>query len=79
VFLYRLPRWVLLLAVFALLAIGMLATGWVGASGLLVLAAFVAWFGYLAWPNLDTGGRLLRLVGVGVLVALAVGEVLGAL
>ncbi len=41
VFLHRLPRWVLLVAVFVLLVIGMAGTGWVAAAGLLVLAAAV--------------------------------------
>lgn len=76
VFLFRLPRWVLLVAVFALLAIGMIGTGWVSASALLVLAAFLGWFGYLNWPSLEASGRLLRIVGVGVLVVFAVGNVI---
>jgi hypothetical protein len=74
VFLYRLPRWTFLVCVFALLAVGMVGTGWLGAAALLVLAAFLAWFGYLNWPALDRSGRALRLGGVGVLVAFAVAQ-----
>jgi hypothetical protein len=76
VFLYRLPRWILLVSVFALLAIGMVGTGPLGAAALLVLAAFLAWFGYLNWPTLDRSGRALRLGGVGVLVLFAVAQAL---
>jgi uncharacterized protein DUF6703 len=76
VFLHRLPRWVLLVAVFALLAIGMVGTGWLGATALLVLAAVLIWFGYLNWPTLDTSGRLLRIVGVVGLALFAAGQLL---
>ena len=69
VLLSRLPRWVLLAAVFALLAVGMAGTGWVGAGGLLALLVLLGWFAYLNWPALKTPGRLLRLAA---LVALAV-------
>lgn len=78
VFLYRLPRWVLLVAVFAVLAVGMLVPGWIGAAALLVLAGFLGWFAFLNWPTLDSSGKLLRLAGVGVLVAFAVDHALGA-
>jgi hypothetical protein len=78
VFLHRLPRAVLLVVVFVLLAAGMIGTGWVGAAALLVLAAFLGWFGYLNWPALDMSGRLLRVAGMGVLLAFAAGHVLDA-
>jgi hypothetical protein len=77
VFLYRLPRWVILVAVFAVLAVGMIGTGWLGAAALLVLAGFLAWFAFLNWPTLDGSGRLLRLAGVAVLVAFAVEHAIG--
>jgi uncharacterized protein DUF6703 len=76
VFLHGLPRWVLLVAVFALLAVGMIGTGWLGASALFVLAVALAWFGYLNWPALDTSGRLLRIIGVAGLLLFAAGHFL---
>lgn len=76
VFLHRLPRWTLLVAVFLLLVIGMAGSGWVAAAGLLVLAAVLAWFGYLNWPVLDGSGRILRVVALVVLVGFAVGRAL---
>lgn len=77
VFLHRMPRWLLLGAVFALLAVGMVGEGWVGAAGLLVLAALLGWFGYLNWPRLDLPGRLLRVAALVLLVGFAVGHVAG--
>ncbi|GAA2458607.1 hypothetical protein GCM10010191_93240 [Actinomadura vinacea] len=72
VFLSRMPRWALLAVVFGLLVIGMAGSGWVGASGLLVLWVLLAWFAYLNWPELELSGRLLRLAALAVLAAFAV-------
>ncbi|MFI0482058.1 DUF6703 family protein [Actinomadura sp. 9N215] len=77
VFLHRLPRWVLLVTVFALLVIGMVGTGWVAAAGVLVLAVALAWFAFLNWPALDGSGRALRVVALAVLVAFALGRGIG--
>ncbi|GAA4291768.1 hypothetical protein GCM10023178_64690 [Actinomadura luteofluorescens] len=77
VFLHRMPRWVLLVAVFVLLVIGMAGTGWVAAAGLLVLAAALGWFAYLNWPALDGSGRVLRLAALAVLVGFALGRGIG--
>ncbi|MFC4051136.1 DUF6703 family protein [Actinomadura syzygii] len=77
VFLHRLPRWVLLVAVFVLLVAGMAGTGWVAAAAVLVLAAALAWFAYLNWPALDGSGRALRAVALVVLVGFALGRGLG--
>lgn len=77
VFLHRTPRWVLLVAVLALLVVGMAGTGWAAAAGGLVLAAALAWFAYLNWPALDGSGRALRVVALVVLVGFALGRGLG--
>ncbi|MGP4027782.1 DUF6703 family protein [Actinomadura sp. 3N407] len=74
VFLHRMPRWTLLVAVFVLLVVGMVASGWVAAGGLLALAAVLAWFAYLNWPALDGSGRILRIVALVILVGFAVGR-----
>ncbi|RKS74825.1 hypothetical protein BZB76_3347 [Actinomadura pelletieri DSM 43383] len=79
VFLHRLPRWTLLVAVFALLVVGMAGSGWVAAAGLLVLAAALAWFAYLNWPALDGSGRALRIVALAILLAFALGRGIGRL
>ncbi|TDD80806.1 hypothetical protein E1293_19885 [Actinomadura darangshiensis] len=77
VFLHRMPRWVLLVAVFVLLVIGMAGSGWVAAAGLLVLAVALAWFAYLNWPALDGSGRILRIVALAILVGFALGRGIG--
>ncbi|MBO2459654.1 DUF6703 family protein [Actinomadura violacea] len=77
VFLHRLPRGVLLVAVFALLVVGMAGTGWVAAAGLLVLAAALAWFAFLNWPELEAQGRVLRIAALAVLVGFALGRGIG--
>ncbi|RAY12076.1 hypothetical protein DPM19_27445 [Actinomadura craniellae] len=77
VFLHQLPRWVLLVAIFALLVVAMAVGGWAGAVAALALAAFLGWFAYLNWPRLDPGGRLLRVVALGALLALAAGHATG--
>lgn len=77
VFLHRLPVWVPLLAVLALLAVGMVGTGWIAAVALGVLALLLAWFAYLNWPALQTGGRVLRIAAIAVLVASAAGRLTG--
>jgi len=77
VFLHRLPVWVPLLAVFALLATGMAGTGWPAAAALGALALLLAWFAYLNWPALQTGGRVLRIAAIAVLTASAVARIMG--
>jgi hypothetical protein len=77
VYLHQLPRWVLPLALVALLLAGMLGTGWVGAAALLVLAALLGWLAYLSWPSTPLPGRLLRLGAFIVLVLLAAGHAFG--
>jgi hypothetical protein len=77
VFLHQLPRWVLPLALIALLLAGMLGTGWVGATALFILAALLGWLAYLSWPSTPPPGRLLRLGAFVVLIALAAGHAFG--
>lgn len=77
VFLHRLPKVVLLAAVFALLVVGMAGTGWVAAAGFLVLALLLGWFAFLNWPTLDVPGRVLRAAAVVLLAALAAGRAVG--
>jgi hypothetical protein len=74
VFLHQLPRWVLPVIVGLLMLTGLLGTGWVGASAMIVLTLFIGWFGYLSWPRLDLAGRLLRIGAVALLLALAAGH-----
>ncbi|MCW2914062.1 MAG: hypothetical protein JWN52_2130 [Actinomycetia bacterium] len=77
VYLHHLPRWALPLTMGILLLIGMVATGWLGALPLLLLAVFLGWFAYLSWPSLDLPGRLLRLAALAVLLLFAAGHLVG--
>lgn len=65
------PRWLLFL-VFLGLAIGAaLAPSVWGALCALVLAVFLAWLGFLAWPRLTPGARTVRVLVVAVLIGAA--------
>jgi hypothetical protein len=71
VFLSRLPRWTLLVAIFALLVVGMAGSGWLGAAGLLALLVLLGWFAYLNWPVLGVQGRLVRVAALALVAAFA--------
>jgi hypothetical protein len=71
VYLRHLPRWVPMIVLAALLVAGLAASGPVGAAALCLVAAFLAWLGYLSWPRLAGAGRAGRVVVVALLLALA--------
>ena len=58
------PRWVPFVLVLALLLGGLFAPPVVGAACLFALLLALLWLTYLAWPKLDAGGRLTRLLVV---------------
>ena len=70
VFLHQLPRWVLLLVVLGLLISGFAVPGWVGAIALLLVAILLGWLGYLSWPNINTSGRVLRVLAVACMLVI---------
>jgi len=65
------PRWVPFVLVLALLLAGLFAPPVAAAACLVLLLLGLLWLTYLAWPKLDSGGRLIRL-----LVVVLVGYVL---
>ena len=67
----RLPRWVPFLAVLALMLAGIFVPTW-GWVLLLLVVAFLLWTLYLAWPALDSTGRLMRCTVVLLAAAIAV-------
>lgn len=73
-YLYQLPRWIVPVALLAVLIIGFAVPGWTGAAALLVLAAVLGALAYLSWPSLAGRGRLLRAAAVAVLILLAVAQ-----
>jgi hypothetical protein len=70
-YLRQLPRWLPPLVMLALLIAGFAVPGAIGAAALVLVAAFLAWLGYLSWPSLAARGRLLRIVAIAFLLALA--------
>lgn len=74
VFLHQSNRAVLGLFIGALLLLGLIVTGPVGFVALLLIATLVGWLSYLAAPRLGVGQRLLRVAGVAVVVAAAIGQ-----
>ena len=67
-----LPRWLPPVVIAALFVGGLAVHGWGGAVMLLVVAAFLAWLAVLSWPALQPSTRVLRVVAVAALIALAV-------
>jgi hypothetical protein len=72
VFLARLPRFVVPIAMVAVTVGGLMAQP--PRSGVLValLAAFVSWLVFLSWPALSRGNRIVRTVILAMLLAYAV-------
>jgi hypothetical protein len=77
--LHALPRLTVPAIVLVLTVAGLLAPPLIGAPCLVVLAVFLGWLASLAWPRLDSTGRLLRALVVGLLVGAAIARATGAL
>lgn len=76
----RTPKWLLIIGLGLLLFLGLIQTGplrWLGAALLGLVAVFFTWLLAVAWPALPTNGRMLRLLVVAALTALAVLKALG--
>lgn len=71
------PRWLPFLIVLVLLLGGMLAPAAAAAPLLLVLALLIGWLTYLAWPKLDSSGRLTRLLVLALVVYLLAARISG--
>ena len=70
--LHQLPRWTLPVLAVVLLVAGLAAGGWGGAVALCGLAAVLGWLAVLSWPRLPRQGRLLRVIVVAAVLAIAV-------
>lgn len=75
VWLHQAPRWILPAAMAGVLLGGLLLEGIPGAALLVLLAVFIGWLAFLAWPALSTGQRTLRCAALVVLVGLALARV----
>lgn len=69
--LHAMPRWFLAVLLAAMLIAGLLIEGPIGAGLLLVLAVFLGWLAAVGWRSLDARARLLRVLVVGLLIAVA--------
>ncbi|MDF5754156.1 DUF6703 family protein [Spongiactinospora sp. TRM90649] len=70
VYLFQFPRWVVPLIMVALLLVGFTVPDWRGGLAVLPVLGFVAWLGYMSWPSLRVGGRLIRVILVTFLLLL---------
>jgi hypothetical protein len=70
--LQRLPRWVVPVLMVLPLGAGMLIHGWPSLICLGALVVFLGWLTYLSWPVIYGRGRLLRVLVLGLLLAVAV-------
>ncbi|HEX6443765.1 MAG TPA: DUF6703 family protein, partial [Streptosporangiales bacterium] len=69
VFLHRLPRWVPLMLMLALLAAALLVKGVLGAVFLVALAVILVWLAFVSWPMLRPGDRAFRALAIVVVLA----------
>jgi uncharacterized YccA/Bax inhibitor family protein len=67
-----LPRWLVPVLLAVLLVAGLAISGPLGAALLGVLGLFLAWLVFLSWPALPVATRIIRLVVVAGIVAVAV-------
>jgi len=66
--LHRLPRWLLALILIVVLLGGLFIGGPVGATLLVLLAAFLGWLAAFGWRIQSGSSKFLRLVVIGLLL-----------
>lgn len=64
------PKAAVPIATVALLAVGVIAPPAVGLIALALVALFVAWLTFLAWPAVGAGGRLVRVLMIALVLLL---------
>lgn len=67
-----LPRWLMPVILAILLVAGLVISGPIGAALLGVLGLFLAWLVFLSWPALPATTRIIRIVIVAGILAVAV-------
>ena len=73
----RLPPLAVPVAMLLLMLVGLSAPLILALPALLIAAAFIGWLAALSWPVLNSGGRLLRAVMLGLVVGAGVGRITG--
>ena len=63
----KLPKLTIPLLTIAVLAVGVLAPLAVGVPALVLVLLWMAWLGYLSWPAVGTGQRLMRIATVAII------------
>lgn len=69
--LHQLPRWLLPVLAAGLLVTGFAVGGVGGALALAGLAVALGWLAAVSWPRLSAQGRMLRVLVIGAVVAIA--------
>jgi hypothetical protein len=72
------PRWLVPLMLGALLLLGFFLEGVLGALALLTVGVFLAWLVLLSWPLLSPGSKAIRALVVGVVLGVAISDLLSA-
>jgi len=75
--LHRRPRWLVPLLTVVLTLGGMFLPPLLGGLCLLVVAGFLSWLAALAWPRLGGGARIVRIIVIGMVVAVAFARMTG--
>lgn len=66
----KLPKQAVPLATVVLFAVALLAPAPVAFVALVLIGLFLLWLTFLAWPAISGGGKLMRVVMVGLVVVL---------
>jgi hypothetical protein len=75
--LHAMPRWAIPVATVVLVLVGMSAGQVVGGLCLAALTIVLGWLAFLAWPELTTGGRVSRMLVLGMLTGVTLARLLG--
>jgi hypothetical protein len=70
-YLHQLPTWIAPLVMVVLLIAGLAVKGPGGAVALCGVAAVLGWLAAISWPRLSASGKLGRILGIAVVLALA--------
>lgn len=69
------PRWMLFVGMIAIACGAAFLHGWPGEILLLLIIGFLSWLAFMSWPRTEPTGRVLRVIVIGVLVAVFVTRV----
>lgn len=69
---HQLPVWLAPMLAVGLLVAGLALHGWASGIALLAVAALLGWLAAMSWPRLSAQGRLLRIVVITVVLAVAI-------